>query len=101
MTQSCPYCHIRQPFQPTAPRLHAPNAFATGMQRCRAHGSASQIERIQEDIAGGRSAVEIVRQYLSVAEAQEPILQSFISLDSVGALQQASRRQWLHAPRGL
>ena len=59
-------------------------------KRCRAHGSASQIARIQEDIAGGRSAVEIVRQYLSVAEAQEPILQSFISLDSESALKQAS-----------
>lgn len=59
-------------------------------QRCRAHSTASQIALIQADIAGGKSATDIVREYLKAAEAQEPSLRSFISLDSAGALQQAA-----------
>lgn len=87
---SCPSCHSARPLQPIIPRPHARRPFSSSQQRCDAHGSASQIARIQEDIGGGKSAVEVVRQYLSNADAQEPILQSFISLDAEGALKQVS-----------
>lgn len=57
-------------------------------QQCRVYSTASQIARIQTDIARGKSATDIVREYLKAAEAQEPSLRSFISLDSAGALEQ-------------
>jgi hypothetical protein len=51
--------------------------------------SSSQIAQIQSNIASGsRSATDVVEQYLAAAEAQEPALQSFVTLDRDGALEQ-------------
>lgn len=72
------------------PRRHLRMVYARA-QRCRVYSSASQIARIQTDIARGKSATDIVREYLKAAEAQEPSLRSFISLDSAGALEQVRK----------
>ncbi len=81
---SCPR-QLRQPASLT------PHGRRTCRLQCTA--SASQIAHIQADIASGaRSATEVVQQYLTAAEAQEPTLQSFITLDRDGALDQVPVR---------
>jgi hypothetical protein len=78
----CP-CNIHSPLttvQPTRRR-----------RQLAAFCSSSQISQIQSDIASGsRSATDVVEQYLTAAEAQEPSLQSFVTLDGAGARSQVS-----------
>lgn len=67
--------------------------------QCSAFSSASQIAQIQAEIASGASsATHVVQQYLAAAEAQEPTLQSFITLDREGALDQVSLRHRFTLP---
>lgn len=73
----------------TLSRSHARSVIVRD-QHGSAQRAACQIARIQSDIAGGKSATDVVRDYLRTADLQEPTLRSFISLDSAGALQQAA-----------
>jgi hypothetical protein len=75
----------------TLSRCHARSVIVRD-QHGSAQRAACQIARIQSDIAGGKSATDVVRDYLRTADLQEPTLRSFISLDSAGALQQVGSR---------
>lgn len=75
-------------------QLHTPLTAAPPTRQRRQFAtfcSGSQIAQIQSDIASGsKSATDVVQQYLASAEAQEPTLQSFITLDRDGALDQVT-----------
>ena len=82
LLQRCPQCP-RQLCRPAAMRRR--RFFSSGL-RCQA---SSQIAQIQTDVSSGRrSASDVLQQFLHVAEAQEPTLQSFITLDWQGATEQ-------------
>ena len=84
LLQRCPQCP-RQLCRPAAMHLQGRRFFSSGL-RCQA---SSQIAQIQADVSSGRrSASDVLQQFLHSAEAQEPTLQSFITLDRQGATEQ-------------